>query len=105
MTPAYMAMYPYFAEAARRCGYALAIHGTMVRDLDLIAVPWVDEAKTAEELVEALREAARGWLVDDADGVRVTQKPHGRRAWSIHLDDGYIDLSVMPLASKPADAA
>ena len=100
MTPAYAAMYPYFARTAREYGYALAIHGTMGRDLDLIAVPWVESARPAGELVEAIRESARGWLAEGSDGpLQETQKPHGRRAWLIHLDVGCIDLSVMPLMS------
>lgn len=47
IAPAYTFLYPILCEAARACGYALAIHGTMQRDLDLVAVPWVDEALPA----------------------------------------------------------
>ena len=28
-------------DVAREMGYALALHGSMNRDMDLIAVPWV----------------------------------------------------------------
>lgn len=32
-------------EVARGCGYAIGLHGSMKRDVDLIAVPWTDEAR------------------------------------------------------------
>ena len=34
------ALYPDLAEIAREHGYALAVHGSLARDFDLIAVPW-----------------------------------------------------------------
>lgn len=92
-------------EAAREHGYAIAIHGSLRRDIDLIAAPWVEDASPAEVLVEAVRQAVHGFIVDadlPESGARVErnpeQKPHGRLAWAIHLV-GYgtwIDLSVMP---------
>lgn len=96
----YATLYPELVKAAREHGYALAIHGTLARDLDLIAVPWVEEASSAEELIEALLQTCGGWMHDEAMR-RVhdqSHKPHGRRAWSIHLgfEGTYVDVSVMP---------
>jgi hypothetical protein len=31
-------------EEARRLGYTLAVHGSMKRDIDLVAVPWIQKA-------------------------------------------------------------
>jgi len=40
--PIYAAcVYPELAELCRDCGYALAVHGSLARDFDLIAIPWV----------------------------------------------------------------
>ena len=91
---------------ARRLGYALAVHGSMKRDVDLIAVPWTEDAVSAGELVKAFAEMCNGYLAQSRPGhgerYRVpTIKPHGRRAYSIHLGGGpYIDLSVMPRKRK-----
>src|SRR4051812_2987278 len=41
-------------EVARTHGYALAVHGSVNRDIDLIACPWVAEATDAETLYIAL---------------------------------------------------
>lgn len=81
----------------RANGYALALHGSMQRDLDAIAVPWTDKAVPAETLVERICEGMGLRL--DLDPVRqVDDKPHGRRVWTLMLMDwGFVDLSVMPL--------
>lgn len=79
------------AHAARPHGYAVAVHGSMQRDLDLVAIPWVDDAAEPQVLVEALQKACKGKLIGPE------QKPHGRMSWSIVLAGGaYVDLSVMP---------
>ncbi len=106
-TPPYVAMYPGLSRAARSCGYALAVHGSMARDMDLIAVPWTTDAKPPEVLVEALRDACGGWVHAPDTKRDPTPKPHGRLVWTIHMGgaiDGpvaaaYIDLSVMPLGA------
>lgn len=96
----YMRLLVLLRPLARAHGYALALHGSMERDLDLIAVPWIVEADSAEVLVETVRGAVNGYITDGIDVP--TLKPHGRRAWAIRpLDDNpagdlYIDLSVMP---------
>jgi hypothetical protein len=88
----YLWTLPGLVEVARSCGYALAVHGSMKRDLDLVAIPWTDRAVSAEQLVEALRSQAGGAVPNGP-----TEKPHGRRAWSILLGGGpYLDVSVMP---------
>lgn len=102
--PALFAMlYQMLAREARAKGYALALHGSMGRDLDVIACPWTEEAIPAEELVEALRAAIDGFIVKNhSDEWKPAQKPHGRRAWVIHLTGSgtYIDLSVMPMPAR-----
>lgn len=99
-----LAFLPRIVAIARDHGYALTVHGSLARDFDFVAVPWVADAKPAAELVEAIRESVGGFILNDptakpGDYVRKNPepKPHGRLAWSIHLGSGpYIDLSVMP---------
>lgn len=90
--------------AARRKGYALAVHGSLLRDIDVLACPWVPRAAGPRGLLRAIIEAVRGTnLVRfcDCPSKHPTVKPHGRLAWSIHMDGGtYIDLSVMPRRGK-----
>lgn len=105
-------MVPHIATIARQHGYAIGLHGSMARDLDLIAVPWTEAAAPAEVLVEAIRDCVDGSIRNDPpiEGNRYDQttenpgdKPHGRRAWTIHFSGRrfYIDLSVMPRIVRP----
>lgn len=90
-TAGYLALYPVLREAARRCGYALAIHGSVQADLDLLATPWTDEATDEAALVQAVVEASGGTYLG-----KPGRKPRGRVAHTIHLGRaGYIDLSVV----------
>lgn len=104
----YLGVLDLIRDVARGMGYAIGLHGSLQRDFDLIAVPWSDEAKSAEDLVEAIRVAVNGACAPIETSF--TQKPHGRRAWSIYFTGGdaqkqcttpIIDLSVMPRMEQP----
>lgn len=90
-------------ERAKVLGYALCVHGSLERDIDLVAVPWTDRAYPAEALAASLREVVdklypiQGEVTPDArEGA---EKPHGRQCWSWWLRSWtYIDLSVFPPA-------
>ena len=41
-SPLYVVCFPALAEVARAHGYALMVHGTVARDLDLVACPWTE---------------------------------------------------------------
>ena len=93
----YKTMIAWIRTVARDRGYAIGVHGSLKRDLDLIAVPWVDEEwiDTPDELAHNIARAVNGII----HKVQVpTQKPHGRVAYTIHLHDvnkGWIDLSII----------
>lgn len=103
----YLGLLDDIRACARGLGYAVGLHGTMQRDFDLIACPWSEDARPAEELVTAIASLVGG----DVHLPHVEEKPHGRRAWlirlnndvpaqrafSISLGTAIIDLSVMPL--------
>lgn len=88
-----------FSALPRRHGYALTVHGTMARDLDLVAIPWTDDAEPSEKLIKAFCRALKDRRVAYQLPVK-TPKPHGRTAYTFPLSDGYIDLSVMPRAGE-----
>jgi hypothetical protein len=105
MLEVYAIRLPIIRAVARRFGYAIGLHGSGQRDLDLIAAPWVETAHTAEELVEAVSLAVQGVVVDFPGMEKnPSRRPHGRLAWSIQIGAGrYIDLSVMPLRYMDLD--
>lgn len=87
---------PLLQKVGREFGYAIAIHGSLVRDLDLICVPWTEDAKPAKKMINEFHRRLGGVLH------KPVKKPHGRVGWTIVLDRShfYIDLSVMPLVKK-----
>lgn len=90
----YVWMFPELADLAESMGYALLVHGSLARDFDLVAVPWVESATDAATLAEAIRAKVGGAFNSEAPRTL----PHGRMAWPIHLGkEPYIDLSVAAL--------
>lgn len=87
------AMYPFLAEIAREHGYALAVHGSLARDLDLIAVPWTDEAVDPSVLIAAIEQRSAAVLTGPP-----SEKPHGRIAYALCAGFGSCgwDISFMP---------
>jgi hypothetical protein len=101
---------PALREVARRHGYALAVHGSLRKDIDLIAVPWRENSTSQESVADAIREATEA-IVGKVGCLENDPKPMpcGRLAWAIYLgpitnETPYIDLSVMPISpERPAD--
>jgi len=103
---AYCAIYPMLLQIAKDHGYALCVHGSMHRDFDLVAIPWIEEASDPSDLIKAIKERIAGvFHHEDFDHLqpdgKPTSKPHGRVAYTLHLTNrgmygGFLDISVMP---------
>ncbi len=98
----YLSRLPYIKEAAQVCGYAIAVHGSLKRDFDLIAVPWVDQYHSINVLARMIATAACG--MSRSKPYDWETKPNGRMAASIPIcwtpdptiiGAGHIDLSVI----------
>ena len=77
---------------AREVGYAVGVHGTLERDLDLIAAPWAEGAVSAQDLADHIAKGVNGRVLS------VSVKPLGRWACNIAINGWFklIDLSVCP---------
>ena len=100
----YAFVYHGLAEIARKHGYALALHGSMLTDLDVVAIPWADEAVEPFALVKALKKHCDMCMLLDEkcnQTDKPTIRPHGRLVWKIHGQfAGAVDLSVMPRGQR-----
>lgn len=89
---------------AREVGYGIGVHGSLERDLDLIAAPWVPEAVTPEALADHICKGLDARVV-----ATFHDAPHGRMGFNIQQNGWFkiIDLSVMspapPVEAKPAE--
>ena len=119
--PSYYAiMFEPLKEIALDYGYNLVLHGSLNRDMDLIAIPWQDEIGDTDAMIDEFCKYIGGELLVTAevkDGIRTEErfqkKPHGRMAYIIDIYRGgylngggfhdiyvkdpetYIDISVI----------
>lgn len=97
-------------DIAKTYGYNLVLHGSLNRDLDLIAIPWVDVIGSVDKMIDEFAQYL------GAERIVMTDKqkncfPHGRMSYILNLrrsvpifsniqweDDKqyYLDISVMP---------
>lgn len=113
--PIFACMYPGLCDVARKHGYALTIHGSLVTDMDLVAIPWTDAAVPAEELMQVFMDHLHACdfestlrrdgtsedhikqIMERPESRHCEVKPHGRKAWNLYLLGGTkVDLSIMP---------
>ena len=106
-------LYAFYYEALKVCalkyGYNLVLHGSMARDLDLIAIPWQEVVGETQEMINEFAEIIGGYELKEAYDVT----HHGRIRYVININrtgkwDGdeyieaqyYLDISVMPTLKK-----
>jgi hypothetical protein len=93
-------------QVAKKFGYAIGLHGSLARDIDLIAVPWTEDAVDPEILATGISYVVKAFNKDSYMRMHGPEhdkppKPHGRLCWSIFATSiTYIDLSVMPRIPK-----
>lgn len=99
---AYASLYPLLIKVCRYHGYALSIHGSMTKDFDLIAIPWIPEPSIPTVLIKAVCKKLDGYYFQNQNP---TVRPHGRKVWTILLNGYshlYLDFGIMHLhRSKP----
>lgn len=113
--PQFYAMcFPALQDIAKAKGYNLIMHGSLNRDMDLVAVPWIDEPRPELELIQAFDMFLRGTEYEEKGahrGYMHSTLPGGRHSYVIHLNRGgiwngyndeqyYLDISVTPLQKR-----
>lgn len=90
---------------ALKYGYNLVLHGSMSRDLDLIAVGWIDEPQDEFEMIQEFDEFLNGKRADAKEHYLFSVLPGNRQSYVINLNRGerhkqrkdeqwYLDISV-----------
>lgn len=100
----YAFYYQLLKEKAIEYGYNLVLHGSMNRDLDLIAIPWVKDLGDVEDMILQFASIIGGEVMHQSD----EQKncfPHGRQSYVININRSrdkegndqqyYVDISVI----------
>ena len=90
----YANYYGILKEIAEQHGYALAVHGSFTRDMDLIAVPWIQNPKSILLMLTEMRKRLGGQRADGQPYDSIEAKPHGRTAYTFATGGGgYVDIS------------
>lgn len=98
-------------EIAKEHGYNLMVHGSMNRDMDLVAVAWVDNPSEHLFLIHALCDYLGVYKLSEAKDYGYSVLGGGRHSYVINLNRGsnfngyldeqyYIDLSITPFYKK-----
>lgn len=102
-------------RVARDAGYAVAVHGSLARDIDLVAIPWVEHnVSSPDYLAERIAAVIAGQvgrcniMGKKKDGLTWTAKPHGRQAitimaWGDLFGSIDIDFSVITPRTAPTE--
>ncbi|EKO3439450.1 hypothetical protein NTE19_003342 [Vibrio fluvialis] len=92
--PMYCAMYPDLAQIAKTHGYAMAVHGSLARDFDLICIPWVEKPSDPEVVVKAIVNEFALMEIGTPE-----TRVHGREIHTLSIGFGecFLDLSFMPV--------
>lgn len=106
----YSYCYESLKAIAKENGYNLLINGSLNRDMDLVAIPWIDDPNPhSEVLKEFCAYLGVPYLTNQNDEpCHFTVLPGGRSSYVIDLNRGgkwnkysdeqwYIDLSFTPL--------
>ena len=79
----YAYCFEHIKEIGLNYGYNIVLHGSLNRDLDLIAIPWVEEIGDCAEMINEIAEFVGGTVIDE-----IVQKPHNRKAYAINIYRG-----------------
>jgi peptidoglycan/xylan/chitin deacetylase (PgdA/CDA1 family) len=94
--------FPEYRKIAAECGWAIAIHGSAVHDLDLMAMPWVENHTSADELAQRLTDTEQPNFRRPYEKSKPGDKPNGRIVYTIFTGGTYIDMNVIEYPGKNA---
>lgn len=113
----YCLFYEHLKQIALIYGYNLVVHGSLHRDLDLIAIPWDDHCCHLKEqlMIKEFQQYLTGKEITNTEGdLPFSVLPGGRHSYVIELNRGdkkgewirfadeqyYLDISVTPFIKE-----
>ena len=92
----YASIYDDLKSAALKCGWALGLHGSLSSDMDIMAMPWTEDATSVEVMIQALSDCFDGNPFKDLHTVAHTNKPNNRVVYTMSIwKDWYLDINVI----------
>ena len=75
-------------QIAKEFGYNLVIHGSMNRDLDLVAIAWIDNPKDELKMIQCMDRELTGQCKDEPKHYLFAKLPGNRHSYVIDLNRG-----------------
>ncbi len=105
----YAFCFDHIKVIARSYGYNMVLHGSMNRDLDMIAIPWDKNPGNVQAMLAEICSFVGGDIMPerDEDRMEFAKTHHGRMIYVVNVNRGgkwngyndeqyYFDISVMP---------
>jgi len=84
----YACYYEQLKIIARESGYNLVVHGSMSRDLDLIAIPWINNPEDEFKMIQKFEIYLKGFHSEQKEHYMFSILPGGRKSYVINLNRG-----------------
>ena len=92
----YACMWEDIRRCAMDCGWAVALHGSLASDMDIMAMPWVENSVTFEELINRVSKLFKDNDMSSQYVITYNDKPHNRIVATIPIfADFYLDISTI----------
>ena len=101
-TAFYACMYEDIRQCAMDCGWAVALHGSLASDMDIMAMPWVDDAVSFKEMVDRVSKLFKDNELSSQYVITYNEKPYNRVVATIPIfADFYLDISTITVDVVP----
>lgn len=92
----YACMWEDIRHCAMDCGWAVALHGSLSSDMDIMAMPWVEDAVPFEKLINRVSKLFKDNDMSSLYVITYNEKAHNRVVATIPIfADFYLDISTI----------
>jgi hypothetical protein len=92
----YACIYDDLRNAALNCGWALGLHGSLSKDMDIMAMPWTEDAAPVEVMIQALSDCFTDSPYKQDHIIPYYGKPNNRVVYTMSIwADFYLDINVI----------
>lgn len=89
----YASLWPDLKDAALDCGWALGLHGSLANDMNIMAMPWTEEAIHPLEMILRLKKC---FTENHLITIQETPKCNNRMVYTLSIwADFYLDINVI----------
>lgn len=92
----YASIWPDIKETATKHGWALGLHGSLNSDMDIMAMPWDENASDTDALIQAISDCFTESIFKDQHTVPFYGKSNGRVVYTMTIwSDFYLDINII----------